>query len=43
MDGYVDTLLRSDAPAAQNAGNSSPIRAAKWFGCSPPASAMAAT
>ena len=26
MDGYVDTLLRSDAPAAQNSGNASDSR-----------------
>jgi hypothetical protein len=26
MDGYVDALMRSDAPAAQNAGNPSDAR-----------------
>jgi hypothetical protein len=45
MDGYVDTLMRSDAPAAQNSGQNSGnamrrTRAAKWFGCLPVASAM---
>ena len=43
MDGYVDTLLRSDTPAAQTIPATHPIRAAKWFGCLPPASAMAAS
>jgi hypothetical protein len=26
MDGYIDTLMRSDAPAAQNAGNAQESR-----------------